>query len=117
MPSADASPIETLLSRLIDLTRHQQLEWETVANDSFTISAKSATILLTRDLAGTALKVFNPDGLEVATLTSQGVLNSRPELDALFDSVKASVLHVSDVITDVLNELDQLSERERRASG
>jgi hypothetical protein len=126
--STDAM-LEDLLGLLNSKTRDGALEWVAQAQDRFVLEVTAGTVLLasssnvlalnvyptTTSTLGTVIElaVFNPNGVEVASLQSTDV-EPNEQLRALFASVRDQALGADKVIADVIKELTGKTQ-ERRA--
>jgi hypothetical protein len=126
--STDAM-LEDLLGLLNSKTRDGALEWVAQAQDRFVLEVTAGTVLLasssnvlalnvyptTTSTLGTVIElaVFNPNGVEVASLQSTDV-DPNEQLRALFASVRDQALGADKVIADVIKELTGKTQ-ERRA--
>ena len=128
--------MERLLTLLEDKTRDGSLQWVAQAEDRFALLFKAGTVLLSESsnvwplytTAGTAfstaapsitqLAVYNPDGVQVASLQSVGEDPANERLRHLYASVRELALSADKVVGEVIDELTAKQEtgRARRTS-
>lgn len=125
--------MERLLALLEEKTRDGSLQWVAQAEDRFTLPFRAGTVLLTTqsnvwtlstsnfptNVANvTRLAVYNPDGVEVASLQSVEGEPANKRLRSLYANVREVALSADKVVADVIKELTakQAERRTRRTS-